>query len=129
MCAQAVVSSIEKSLKEILVEKCCRVECYGSEKEGGYNLVDAGYDVWLGNNRGNSYSRKHVNLTTSNKKYWDFRFTSVHVQQATGQKHSVCLFPALAIIQGQTLQCRLEIDLTSRGGSSLSYGGARPSSP
>nr|CAD7577877.1 unnamed protein product [Timema californicum] len=38
----------------------------------GYNLVDAGYDVWLGNNRGNSYSRKHVNLTTSNKKYWDF---------------------------------------------------------
>nr|CAD7445005.1 unnamed protein product [Timema bartmani] len=39
----------------------------------GYNLADAGYDVWLGNNRGNSYSRKHVNLTTSNKKYWDFR--------------------------------------------------------
>ncbi|CAG2068190.1 unnamed protein product, partial [Timema podura] len=38
----------------------------------GYNLADAGYDVWLGNNRGNSYSRKHVNLTTSNKKYWDF---------------------------------------------------------
>nr|CAD7202041.1 unnamed protein product [Timema douglasi] len=30
----AVVSSVEKSLKKILVEKCC-VECYGSEREGG----------------------------------------------------------------------------------------------
>lgn len=35
-------------------------------------LADLGYDVWLGNYRGNAYSRRHVSLTTNNEKYWDF---------------------------------------------------------
>ncbi|KOX68701.1 Lipase 1, partial [Melipona quadrifasciata] len=36
----------------------------------GYILVDQGYDVWLGNMRGNKYSQKHLNLTTSNPEFW-----------------------------------------------------------
>ena len=42
-------------------------------KSLGYILADEGYDVWLGNARGNAYSRAHVNLTTKNSKYWKFR--------------------------------------------------------
>lgn len=37
-----------------------------------YLLVEKGYDVWLGNNRGNKYSRKHLNLSSSSKKFWDY---------------------------------------------------------
>ncbi len=35
-------------------------------------LAELGYDVWLGNNRGNKYSRKHIKLRPTNKKFWDF---------------------------------------------------------
>ncbi|XP_046651809.1 lipase member K-like [Daphnia pulicaria] len=40
-----------------------------------YILADTGvYDVWLGNARGNTYSRKHVYLDPSEEDYWNFSF-------------------------------------------------------
>lgn len=38
-----------------------------------YKLVDQGYDVWLGNCRGNKYSRKHVKYDPEEPPFWRFR--------------------------------------------------------
>eukprot|EP01113_Clastostelium_recurvatum_P043213 TRINITY_DN7101_c0_g1_i1.p1 TRINITY_DN7101_c0_g1~~TRINITY_DN7101_c0_g1_i1.p1 ORF type:complete len:484 (-),score=119.34 TRINITY_DN7101_c0_g1_i1:81-1532(-) len=35
-------------------------------------LADAGYDVWLGNNRGNKYSYKHMKHAPTDEKFWDW---------------------------------------------------------
>lgn len=40
----------------------------------GYLLYDQGYDVWMANVRGNTYSRKHVKYSTHHAKFWDFTF-------------------------------------------------------
>ncbi|KAE9968036.1 hypothetical protein EG328_007812 [Venturia inaequalis] len=35
-------------------------------------LVERGYDVWLGNNRGNKYSKKSTTLVSTDPKFWSF---------------------------------------------------------
>ena len=36
----------------------------------GFRLAEAGYDVWLGNFRGNNYARSHVTYKPSEKEFW-----------------------------------------------------------
>ena len=37
-----------------------------------FMMANKGHDVWLGNNRGNTYSMKHVEYTSRQKEFWDF---------------------------------------------------------
>jgi pimeloyl-ACP methyl ester carboxylesterase len=39
-----------------------------------YYMVEKGYDVWLGTNRGTKLSREHVYLSNHSDEYWSFTF-------------------------------------------------------
>ncbi|XP_046599064.1 uncharacterized protein LOC107221024 [Neodiprion lecontei] len=44
----------------------------GPGRDLAYLLVDAGYDVWMLNVRGNRYSRRHLSLSPNRPEFWHF---------------------------------------------------------
>ncbi|KAJ2848803.1 cholesterol esterase [Coemansia brasiliensis] len=61
-----------------------------------FRLAEAGYDVWLGNSRGNKYSYKHTKYVPSDRRFWDFSIDEIatidvpttidYILQETGAK-------------------------------------------
>jgi len=51
----------------------------GPDKGFAYMLWDLGYDVWMGNARGNHYSRNHRTLDPNRSKFWQFSFHEIGI--------------------------------------------------
>ncbi|XP_014486359.1 PREDICTED: lipase 3-like isoform X2 [Dinoponera quadriceps] len=49
----------------------------GSHNALAYILCDNGYDVWLGNARGNSYSRGHKRYSVNDSEFWNFSWHEI----------------------------------------------------
>ena len=56
-----------------------------NEVAPAFQLVRAGYDVWLGNQRGTKYSKGHTTLSTKDKAYWQFSYTEMGKYDAPAQ--------------------------------------------
>jgi len=54
-------------------------------KSVAFRLVEAGYDVWLGNQRGTKYSIGHQFLDTKSKEYWSFSWSEMGDYDAVAQ--------------------------------------------
>ena len=52
-----------------------------------FQIIDAGFDVWLGNSRGNMYSRKndHISPSKDAKDFFDFSFYEMGKNDAPAQ--------------------------------------------
>jgi pimeloyl-ACP methyl ester carboxylesterase len=52
--------------------------CLNSPSESlPYILADQGYEVWLGNNRGNGVSMGHIQYTPNDPEFWDFTWSDM----------------------------------------------------
>ncbi|XP_011155911.3 lipase 3 [Solenopsis invicta] len=68
----------------------------GPERSLAFILADAGYDVWLGNARGNRYAHTHANRKIKDNDYWNFSWHEIgtldlpamidHIVKTTGRK-------------------------------------------
>ncbi|KAG7399784.1 cholesterol esterase [Phytophthora boehmeriae] len=59
-------------LQHGLIDSSFTFVCNFRKQSLAFILADAGYDVWLANNRGNTWSREHLDYTEDDDEFWDF---------------------------------------------------------
>ncbi|KAG7390974.1 cholesterol esterase [Phytophthora pseudosyringae] len=59
-------------LQHGLVDSSFTFVCNFRNQSLAFVLADAGYDVWLGNNRGATWSREHLTYTDDDDEFWKF---------------------------------------------------------
>lgn len=112
---------------------CSEVWVCSKENSLAYMLVDAGYDVWMANNRGNKYSYKHVELSPTDERFWNFSLDNYasdvpvvvdYILRHTNQQSLIYVgfsqgtaqcFAALSVNQSLNRKIRLMIALAPTG--------------
>lgn len=51
--------------------------CNAPSQSLAFILADAGWDVWMGNNRGTYYSRNHTTMNDTDPQFWDFTWADM----------------------------------------------------
>ncbi|CAB4011143.1 gastric triacylglycerol lipase isoform X1, partial [Paramuricea clavata] len=82
----------------LLADSACWVFNF-PETSLAFILADNGFDVWLGNSRGNRYSRRNTHLSPDCLKFWKWTFDAMakydlpatmdHIERTTGQDQLV----------------------------------------
>ncbi|XP_053673701.1 lipase 3-like [Anopheles nili] len=49
----------------------------GPDRSLAFIAADEGYDVWLGNVRGNTFSKEHESLNSRDREFWNFSFHEI----------------------------------------------------
>lgn len=60
-----------------------------ADQAPAFVAAKAGYDVWLGNNRGNKYNHEHVSLTTSDKEFWEYSWPEMGTKDLRAMFESI----------------------------------------
>ncbi|VDN60868.1 unnamed protein product [Dracunculus medinensis] len=47
------------------------------DQSAGFLFADAGYDIWMGNARGNTYSANHTLYTKKDREFWEFTWNEI----------------------------------------------------
>ncbi|KAJ8315080.1 hypothetical protein KUTeg_007230, partial [Tegillarca granosa] len=101
-------------------------------------LADAGFDVWMGNSRGNTYSSRHVKYSPSSEKFWAFSWDEMakydipaeinYILAITGQKelyyvgHSQGTLQAFALFsQNQEIAKKVKLFAAMGPVTTISY--------